>query len=113
MSSRQSPLHLLLCSTHFYSSAPSPAREARRQQWPYGAMRASEDEHSANKLLAGQENSVAQPKTDKWFSFSLHFSLFLTVSACGGCHKVLELEHATCMLMYRELECVTCMHDVQ
>jgi len=27
----------------------------------------------------GQENNIAQPKTDKWFSFSLHFSLFLTV----------------------------------
>ena len=69
----------LLVLASLKSSAPSPAREARRQQWPYGAMRASEDEHSANKLLAGQENSVAQPKTDKWFSFSLHFSSFLTV----------------------------------
>ena len=27
----------------------------------------------------GQENNIAQPDTDKWFSFSLHFSSFLTV----------------------------------
>ena len=29
--------------------------------------------------LTGQKNNIAQPNTDKWFSFSLHFSLFLTV----------------------------------
>ena len=27
----------------------------------------------------GQENNIAQPKTDEWFSFSPHFSSFLTV----------------------------------
>ena len=27
----------------------------------------------------GQENNIAQPKTDKWFSFTLYFSLFLTI----------------------------------
>ena len=27
----------------------------------------------------GQENNIAQPKTNKWFSFTLHFSLFLTI----------------------------------
>ena len=28
---------------------------------------------------AGQESNIAQPKTNKWFSFSLHFSSFLIV----------------------------------
>ena len=29
--------------------------------------------------LTGQKNNIAQPNTDKWFSFSLHFSPFLIV----------------------------------
>ena len=32
-----------------------------------------------NEELTRQENSIVQPKTDKWFGFPSHFSSFFTV----------------------------------
>ena len=72
----------LLVLASLKSYAPSPAREARLQQWPYGAMRANIEDILKTNIRptnTGQENNIAQPKTDKWFSFSFHFSSFVTV----------------------------------
>ena len=44
--------------------------------------------HASILPSIGQENSVAQPKTDKWFSFSSHFSSFFTVQLLFNCRFV-------------------------
>ena len=49
----------------------------RRVKKKYIYIKRSETENILPSI--GQENNIAQPKTDKWFSFTLHFSSVLTV----------------------------------
>ena len=40
------------------------------------------------QIFTGHENNIAQPKPDKCFSFTSHFSLFFTVSLFFKCRFV-------------------------
>ena len=58
----------------------------RGERWVYESeayefvKKESETRMTASVLPStGQENNIAQPKTNKWFSFSSQFSSFITV----------------------------------
>ena len=48
----------------------------KKQEWLMTAGILKQDPNTQKVQKNGQENNIAEPKTDKWFSLPSHFSSF-------------------------------------